>query len=139
VSDTQVAANNAPSDLRTMNPDGSIANPEQPDVAKPKTRLQDRAKLPKQKKDKGPKVDPFAPPPVTQDEVATQKQQATPLGLNGDTSKNKTPNSSKTGPKRRMTDEKKNGEEPATTATPGGDSGSPSATPAPAATPAPHN
>jgi len=139
VSDTQVAANNAPSDLRTMNPDGSIANPEQPDVAKPKTRLQDRAKLPKQKKDKGPKVDPFAPPPVTQDEVATQKQQATPLGLNGATSKNKTPNPSKTGPKRRMTDEKKNGEEPATTATPGGDSGSPSATPAPAATPAPHN
>ncbi len=108
---TQVAANNQPSDLRTINPDGTIANPEQP-AAKAKTRFSDRAKQPKEKKSKE-KVDPFAPPPITQDEVATQQQQAKPLGLNGDTSKVKKPNPAKTGPKRRMTDEKKQNAQPA--------------------------
>ncbi len=139
----QVAASNTPSDIRTMNPDGSIANPDQTEAPKQKTRLQDRAKQPKEKKAKGPKVDPFAPPPVTQDEVAAQQQQSKALGLNGDTSKNKKPNPAKTGPKRRMTDEKKNGEQPATTPPPVEQPPAPastttgSAAPAPASTPAP--
>ncbi|MGB0123028.1 MAG: hypothetical protein WBP63_06305, partial [Silvibacterium sp.] len=60
----------------------------------------------------GPKVDPFAPPPATKDEVATQQQQSKALGLNGDTSKNKKKNPSKEGPKRRMSDEKKPAAQP---------------------------
>jgi peptidyl-prolyl cis-trans isomerase SurA len=58
-----------------------------PTPAQQKTRYSDRAKVPKAKKVKGPKVDPFAPPPATNDETATQKTQAAPLGLAGDTSK----------------------------------------------------
>jgi peptidyl-prolyl cis-trans isomerase SurA len=139
----QVATNNTPSDLRTMNPDGSVANPVQPDAAKQKTRFADRAKIPKSKKDKGNKVDPFAPPPVTPDEVATQQQQAKPLGLNGDTSKNKKVDASKTGPKRRMSDEKKNESQPSTSApanqqpAPAGDTNSPAPASAPPSAPAP--
>jgi peptidyl-prolyl cis-trans isomerase SurA len=122
---TQVAANNSPADIKTVNADGTpiAETPEK----KPKTRLSAR---PKQPKDKKNKVDPFAPPPVTADEVATQKQQAKPLGLNGDTSKVKKPNPAKTGPKRRKSDEKKGQAQPAN-----GDSGTPSV-PAPAAAPA---
>lgn len=65
-----------------------VVNPLEP-VAPPqaKKRFSDRAKLPKAKKVKGPKVDPFAPPPVSEDEAATEKTQAAPLGLAGDTSK----------------------------------------------------
>jgi peptidyl-prolyl cis-trans isomerase SurA len=140
---TQVATNNQPSDLKTMNPDGTIANPDEA-TAKQKTRFAYRAKQPKDKKSKE-KVDPFAPPPVTADEVATQQQQAKPLGLNGDTSKIKKPNPAKTGPKRRMTDEKKENAKPEDNSQPGsapassqpaapattGDNGTPSA-PAPA-------
>jgi peptidyl-prolyl cis-trans isomerase SurA len=126
----QVAANNAPSDLKTLNPDGSVANPNGPTEKKVKTRLAAREKQPKSKKDK---TDPFAPPPITDDEVATQKQQAKPLGLNGDTSKQKTPNAAKTGPKRRMTDEKKDKDQ---TQPANGDSTTPAAAPAqPSSTP----
>ena len=52
-----------------------------------KKRFSDRAKLPKVKQPKGPKADPFAPAPPTDDETATQNTQAAPLGLAGDTSK----------------------------------------------------
>jgi len=115
----QVAANNnGPSTVHTLNPDGTIATPDETEAPKHKTRFSDRAKEPKEKKTKGPKVDPFAPPPATKDEVATQQQQAKPLGLNGDTSKVKKPNPAKTGPKRRLSDEKKNGEQPETTTPP---------------------
>ena len=145
---TQVAANTNPTDLRTMNPDGSIANPAQPEAPKQKSRYSDRAKLPKPKKDTN-KIDPFAPAPATVDEVATQQQQSKALGLNGDTSKTKKPNPNKTGPKRRMTDEKKDNEQPAspapsteqpTTPATGSDTGSPAPAPAAPATPtAPHS
>jgi peptidyl-prolyl cis-trans isomerase SurA len=124
---SQIAAANTPSDLKTLNPDGSVANPDQPTDRKTKTRYAARAKQPKAKKDK---TDPFAPPPVTTDEVATQQQQAKPLGLNGDTSKQKKPNLAKTGPKRRMTDEKKDKDQ---TQPVNGDGSAPAATPAPAA------
>jgi peptidyl-prolyl cis-trans isomerase SurA len=111
---TNAPANDVPSGMHTVNPDGSIAAPVEADAPKQKTRYQDRAKQPKEKKAKGPTVDPFAPPPVSKEEVADQQQQGKALGLNGDTSKNKKPNPAKTGPKRRMTDEKKSGEQPAT-------------------------
>ena len=139
----QVASNNNSSDLRTLNPDGSVANPSEPEEAKHKTRFADRAKAPKEKKVKGPKVDPFAPPPPTKDEIATQQQQAKALGLNGDTSKNKKPNPAKTGPKRRMTDEKKDNGQPqnaipsAEQPTAGSTTGSPASSPAPATPAAP--
>jgi peptidyl-prolyl cis-trans isomerase SurA len=126
-SSQQVAANNTPADLKTLNPDGTVANPNDAQEKKVKTRLSAR---PRQPKDKSHKVDPFAPPPITSDEIATQKQQAKPLGLNGDTSKQKKPNPAKTGPKRRMTDEKKDDSQPA------GGNGTPSATPAPPPAPA---
>jgi peptidyl-prolyl cis-trans isomerase SurA len=78
-----------------------------------KTRFADQARLPKKRK--GPKVDPFAPPPVTTQELATQKQQDTALGLNGDTSKKKKKNPRKEGPKRRFSNEKKQEQQPAST------------------------
>ena len=142
--ETQVAANNGPASVHTLNPDGTVANPET-DTPKQKTRFQDRAKLPKDKNPKGPKVDPFAPPPVTQDELADQKQQSKALGLNGDTSKNKQPNPAKAGPKRRMSDEKKNGQQPSSATpppadqapAPSGQSGSAASTPSPASPAAP--
>ncbi len=67
------------------------------------------------KKNKGPKVDPFAPPPETTDELATQHQQSQALGLNGDTSKKKKKNPHKEGPKRRMSNEKKTDPQPSST------------------------
>jgi peptidyl-prolyl cis-trans isomerase SurA len=93
---------------------------EQPEEKKEKTRFSARAKEPKPKKT-GPKVDPFAPPPATKDELATQKQQSQALGLNGDTSKKKKNSASKTGPKRRMSDQKKqddNQQQPSSTTPP---------------------
>ncbi|MBB6143287.1 peptidyl-prolyl cis-trans isomerase SurA [Silvibacterium bohemicum] len=128
----QVASNTPPSDLKTLNPDGSLANPNEASEKKAKTRLSARPKDPKSKKDK---VDPFAPPPITDDEVAAQKQQEKPLGLNGDTSKQKKPNLSKTGPKRRMTDEKK--DQPGGTTAPAETPAAPAVAPAPAPAAAP--
>jgi peptidyl-prolyl cis-trans isomerase SurA len=86
-STTQVASSNVPQNIQAVNPDGSIAN--QPvEEKKEKTRFSARAKEPKQKKSKD-KSDPFAPAPETTDESATRQAQASPLGLNGDTSKPK--------------------------------------------------
>ena len=123
---SQVAANNTPSDLRTLNPDGSVASPGSAAEKKVKTRFSARAREPKSKKNK---VDPFAPPPVTTDELATQQQQAKPLGLNGDTSKQKKPNPAKTGPKRRMTDDKKDKDQ----TQPAGNGTTPATSPSPSA------
>jgi hypothetical protein len=57
--------------------------------AEKKTRFSDRAKIPKEKKSKGPKIDPFAPPPITPEEVADRQMQSQPLGLSGDTTTKK--------------------------------------------------
>ncbi|MBV8114167.1 MAG: peptidyl-prolyl cis-trans isomerase [Silvibacterium sp.] len=108
---TEVATNAGPTSVHTLNPDGTVANPDT-EAPKQKTRFQDRAKQPKEKKQNGPKTDAFAPPAATQDETADRQQQSQALGLNGDTSKVKKSNPAKTGPKRRMSDEKKNGEQP---------------------------
>lgn len=103
---TQVAAN----DSSNVMPENS-AGPDQPEAKRVKTRFSAEARHHKAKQ-KGPKVDPFAPPPPTKEEIATQQQQAQPLGLNGDTSKKKK-SPRKEGPKRRMSDEKKNEAQPA--------------------------
>jgi peptidyl-prolyl cis-trans isomerase SurA len=110
----QVASNAGPSTVHTLNPDGTVANPDT-EAPKQKTRFQARARIPKDKQQKEPKTDPFAPAPATHDETADRQQQSQALGLNGDTSKVKTPNPAKTGPKRRMSDQKKNGEQPDST------------------------
>ncbi|HTV06090.1 MAG TPA: peptidyl-prolyl cis-trans isomerase [Acidobacteriaceae bacterium] len=108
---TQVAANNLSSGLTSEDQGGPAAQPE----AKPKkVRFSDEARHHK-KKQKGPKVDPFAPPPPTKLEVATREQQDQPLGLNGDTSKIKKKNPRKEGPKRRWTDEEKKKEDKSAT------------------------
>jgi len=90
---------------------------QQPEVKEKKTRFSDRARLPKEKTNKGPKIDPFAPPPETKLEAADRTQQDQALGLNGDTSKKKKVNPRKEGPKRRFGDENKENA-PATQATP---------------------
>jgi peptidyl-prolyl cis-trans isomerase SurA len=98
--DNQVAVNNT--DAAT-----DEAPAEQAEHKEKKTRFSDRARLPKEKESKKPKVDPFAPPPETSLESATRAQQDKPLGLNGDNSKPKKKNPSKEGPKRRFGDEGK--------------------------------
>ena len=105
--------------------------PEEPEAKKQKMRYSDLAREHK-KNNKGPKIDPFAPPPPTKEELATQQQQDQALGLNGDTSKVKKENSRKEGPKRRMSDEKK--QTPSSTP-PADNTASPA--PSPAATPTP--
>ena len=100
---TQVAANNAPAGVTV----GDTAG--QPEAKPKKTRFSAESR---QKKQKGPKVDPFAPAPATKEEQATQQQQDKALGLNGDTSKKKPKNSRKEGPKRRMSNEKKDNTQP---------------------------
>jgi len=98
--DNQVAVNNT--DAAT-----DEAPAEQAEHKEKKTRFSDRARLPKEKESKKPKVDPFAPPPETSLESATRAQQDKPLGLNGDNSKPKKKKPSKEGPKRRFGDEGK--------------------------------
>src|ERR1700744_2451738 len=84
---TQAAPNTVPQNMRVVAPDGAVDN--QPtEEKKEKTRFAARAKEPKQKKSKD-KTDPFAPSPESSDEGATRQEQSTPLGLNGDTAKQK--------------------------------------------------
>jgi peptidyl-prolyl cis-trans isomerase SurA len=125
----QTVASNAPT--ASAVPAGGDVGSEQPAAKTQKTRLSAR---PKEKKS-GPKIDPFAPPPPTKDELATQQQQAQPLGLNGDTSKKKA-NPRKEGPKRRLSNENKNQAQPASTA-PAASPAAPSAPAAPATPAAP--
>ena len=66
------------------------ANPLEPAAApEKKTRYSARLKLPKAPKPKGPTLDSFAPAPPEPTEVADTQTQSAPLGLAGDTSKNK--------------------------------------------------
>ncbi|HEV2463009.1 MAG TPA: peptidyl-prolyl cis-trans isomerase [Acidobacteriaceae bacterium] len=105
---TQVASNDNTVSLGT--PDTADTT-DQPTSKEKKTRFSSRAHNPKYKKHKGPRVDPFAPPPPTTLETASRQQQGTALGLNGDTSKRKKKSPHKAGPKRRMKDEKQYEEE----------------------------
>lgn len=98
-----------------------------------KTRYSDRAKQPKAKKQKGPKVDPFAPPPPSADETATQQTQAAPLGLAGDTSKK--PKKPKPTEKTRYSETTKPKPDAAPASTTPAPSSAPEQTPAAPATP----
>jgi len=95
---TDQAATSAP---EPVNPLETNAKPEK------KTRFSARAKLPKQAKARGPKVDTMAPAPADSAEVADRQTQAGPLGLAGDTSKKKKKKATTTGDKTRLTDKKK--------------------------------
>jgi peptidyl-prolyl cis-trans isomerase SurA len=76
-----------------------------PAVPEKKTRYSDRASIPKPKKAKAPKVDPFAPQPESAEEVADRQTQSAPLGLAGDTSKTSKPKPTE---KTRLQDQLKN-------------------------------
>ncbi len=85
---SQVASANVPADptpavttpdVRFVNPDGSVTSTA-PAVPTQKTRLSNRPPVHKVKADKS--TSPDAPPPATADELATQKVQDSPLGLN---------------------------------------------------------
>jgi peptidyl-prolyl cis-trans isomerase SurA len=105
---TQVASNNANNAAPDVNQEGSEEAP-QPEAKPKKLRFADLARI-HHKKPKNAKYDPFAPPPETTHELATQKQQDLPLGLNGDTLKIKKKNPRKEGPKRRWKSQKKQGD-----------------------------
>ena len=83
VAGLQVASNNVP--------DAPSVEETSPAAAEKKSRFSDRAKIPKEKKAKAPRVDPFAPQPISADEVADRQTQSAPLGLGGDTTNPKKP------------------------------------------------
>jgi peptidyl-prolyl cis-trans isomerase SurA len=118
----EVAANNEP------------ANPLEPAAApEKKTRYSDRAKQPKEKKAKGPTVDPLAPAAPDAAEVADRQTQSAPLGLGGETAGNKKKKTSTTsGDKTRLSDRNKPENQPQTPAAP-----APAPTPIPAVPGAP--
>lgn len=78
----QVASNNVP--------DAPVEDTSSA-AAEKKTRFSDRAKIPKEKKAKSARVDPFAPQPISAEEVADRQTQSAPLGLGGDTTNAKKP------------------------------------------------
>jgi peptidyl-prolyl cis-trans isomerase SurA len=82
-------------------------NPLEPARPEKKTRMSDRAKLPKQPKATGPKVDTLAPAAPDAAEVADRQTQAAPLGLAGDTAAQKKKKATTTGEKTRLTDKKR--------------------------------
>jgi len=97
-----------------------------------KTRYSERAKLAKQAKAKGPKVDAQAPAAPDAAEVADRQAQAAPLGLSGDTAAKKKKKSTTTGDKTRMAEKNK---KPVPPAPAPGDSPLAPQTPAPAPAP----
>jgi peptidyl-prolyl cis-trans isomerase SurA len=110
----QVAANGAPTDAVMTNAAGEVINNGSDTEKATKTRFSDRMKesKPKQAQEKAAKKkQKFVAPTFTAEQLAEQKQQQSALGLNGDTTKQKKPNPAKTGPKRRMGDEDKSGEQ----------------------------
>lgn len=66
-----------------------INNPLDQAPPEKKSRFRDRSKLPKEKKSQGPALDNFAPAPADAQEVADRQTQSAPLGLNGNTAKQK--------------------------------------------------
>lgn len=106
-----------------------------------KTRFSARMKQPKDKQaaDKtAKKKQKFVPPTFSQEQVAQEKQAEAAPGLNGDTTKVKTPNPAKAGPKRRMGDQDKNGQQNGSA--PSGTGNATPTTPAPpSGTPAPQS
>jgi peptidyl-prolyl cis-trans isomerase SurA len=111
----QVAMNNAP----------DLPGEATPTAPEKKTRFSDRVREPKEKKTRVQRVDPFAPQPISAEEVADRQTQSAPLGLAGDTTKKKTKPTEKT----RLQDEAKKPTDATTDANP------PATTPAPETTP----
>ncbi|HEY0757750.1 MAG TPA: peptidyl-prolyl cis-trans isomerase [Acidisarcina sp.] len=102
---TEAPASTAPAETQVASAD----IPEQaPDAQKAgKKRFSARAKLPKVKKSKTPPPDPYAPPPLTPDEIAAKQAQSAPLGLAGDTAKPVKKKKVKPTEKTRLQDQKK--------------------------------
>lgn len=109
---TQVAVNNPNGGLAVTNAAGDVIDTSGDSEKKTKTRYSDRLKESKQKRAQEKaesKHEKFTPPVETKDELATEKQQDSALGLNGDTTKKKkTHAAEKGGPKRRYSDQEKN-------------------------------
>jgi len=109
-----VAGNVPPANtMAVTNAEGNVINNGADTEKTAKTRFSDRMKEPKQKQaqDKAAKKkQKFQPPKETPEQLAEDKQQQAAVGLNGDTTKQKKPNPARTGPKRRMGDEDKNGQ-----------------------------
>jgi peptidyl-prolyl cis-trans isomerase SurA len=136
---TQQMATNGTPDAVMTNAAGDVIN-NGADTEKPaKTRYSYRMKESKQKQaqDKAAKKkQKFVAPTFTAEETAEQKQQQAAVGLNGDTTKVKKPNPAKSGPKRRMGDDDKSGEQGSgTTSGTSGTGTNPQSTPPPATTP----
>jgi peptidyl-prolyl cis-trans isomerase SurA len=96
---------------QTASSDQEPVNPLEPAAPTKKTRFSDRAreaKVAKQPKGEGPKLDAQAPAAPDAAEVADRQTQAGPLGLAGDTSKKKKKTATTTGDKTRLSDKKKN-------------------------------
>jgi len=98
----------------TTNAEGNVINNDADTQKRAKTRFSDRMKEPKPKREReksAKKKQKFVPPAETPEETAQDQQDQSALGVNGDTSKKKKPNAAKTGPKRRLSDEDKKGEQ----------------------------
>ncbi|MGA2890534.1 MAG: peptidylprolyl isomerase [Terracidiphilus sp.] len=129
--DAGAGTQTASSGQEPVNPLENNAKPDK------KTRYSDRAKVAKEAKVKGPKVDTMAPADPDAAEAADRQTQAGPLGLAGDTSKKKKKKASTTtGDKTRLTDKNKKPEPPAQDSSDTPPSPAPQP-PAPAPAPAP--
>ncbi len=134
----QIASSTPGTGVALTNAEGNVINNDTDTEKKPKTRLTDRMKEPKQKQQQekvAKKKQKFTPPTENSDQVAQDQQDKAALGLAGDTTKKKKKESSaKTGPKRRMGDDDKSAQQNGQTSN--GSSGSTSTTP-PATPPPP--
>lgn len=109
---TQVAANTTAGSMSLTNAQGDVINNPAPDEQRTKTRFSDRGKK-GHKEARTAKNQKFTPPQETPQQVATDKLEASALGLNGDTTKKKkVANPAKSGPKRRFSDEDKKKPQP---------------------------
>ncbi|MFP5227096.1 MAG: peptidyl-prolyl cis-trans isomerase [Acidobacteriota bacterium] len=106
----QVAVSGGGPNTVMTNAEGDVINNDA-DAAKPKkTRLADRLKETKQKQVQekaAKKKEKFEAPKMTPQQLAEEKQQQAAVGLNGDTTKQKKVNPTKTGPKRRLSSQDK--------------------------------
>lgn len=128
----QVAVNGAPNDAVMTNSAGDVINNSADTEKTTKTRFSDRMKETKQKQAQekaASKKQKFVAPKFTPEQLAEQQQQQQAVGLNGDTTKQKKPNPAKAGPKRRMGDEDKNGQQDSGTNSAGTQSTPPATTP----------
>ena len=108
----QVASSTPPGNAVTVtNAEGDVINNGVETEKRSKTRFSDRMKETKQKQqqEKASKKKPkFTPPTETTAQAAQDQQERSALGLAGDTTKKqKKPSATKSGPKRRMSDQDK--------------------------------